>query len=171
MSQPQVLPPEVLRALERGQLIEAIKLLRQSRGLGLKEAKHVVDAHMGRGSPPHAAKTHAAQTRAAQTHAAQPHEPMHAAPAHPPPSAPADNNGVLAALQAGNKIEAIRRMRNATGMSLKQAKEAVDVLEGKGLSYQHPGLAPGEVPSSSSRFNWVVLAIAAALIAWFLLRR
>ena len=166
MSQPQVLPPEVLRALERGQLIEAIKLLRQTRGLGLKEAKHVVDSHMGRGAPPHAANTHAAKT-----HAAQPHEPMHAAQAHPPPSAPADNNGVLAALQAGNKIEAIRRMRNATGMSLKQAKEAVDVLEGKGLSYQHPGLAPGEVPASSSRFNWVVLVIAAALIVWLLLRR
>lgn len=30
------LPPEVAAALERGQVIEAIKLLRQAKGLGLK---------------------------------------------------------------------------------------------------------------------------------------
>jgi hypothetical protein len=38
------LPPEVTAALERGQVIEAIKLLRQAKGLGLKEAKEAVDA-------------------------------------------------------------------------------------------------------------------------------
>lgn len=169
MSRPPALPPEVLQALERGNLIEAIKLLRQSRGLGLKEAKYVVDTHMGRGAPPHAAKTHAAKTHAAKTHAAAPHamEP-HAGAA----SASSDRQGVLAALQAGNKIEAIRRMHKSTGMSLMQAKEAVEAMEGHVPRHvQTPGLAPGEVPPSSSRFNWVVLAIAAALIAYFLLRR
>ena len=50
MSQPQVLPPEVIQALERGKLIEAIKLLRNSRGLGLREAKEAVEAH-ARGAP------------------------------------------------------------------------------------------------------------------------
>ena len=39
------LPPKVLEALRRGQMIEAIKLLRASTGLGLKEAKDWVDAH------------------------------------------------------------------------------------------------------------------------------
>jgi ribosomal protein L7/L12 len=152
MSQPQVLPPEVLRALEQGKLIEAIKLLRQTRGLGLKEAKHAVDSHMGRSPPPRAAAPRAQ------------HAP-------PPVSVNSDQSGVLAALQAGNKVEAIRRMRNNTGMGLQQAKEAVEVLEGKSVLHQQGGLAPGEVPPSGSRFNWIVLAIAAALVAWFLLRR
>ncbi len=39
------LPPEVVAALERGQKIEAIKLLRELRGIGLKEAKEAVDLY------------------------------------------------------------------------------------------------------------------------------
>ena len=42
----QSLPAEVVAALERGQKIEAIKLLRELRGMGLKEAKEAVD-HYG----------------------------------------------------------------------------------------------------------------------------
>jgi hypothetical protein len=38
------LPPEVIEAFRRGSPIEAIKLLRKSTGLGLKEAKEVLDA-------------------------------------------------------------------------------------------------------------------------------
>ncbi len=37
------LPPEVIRAIERGRKIEAIKLLRESTGLGLAHAKVLVD--------------------------------------------------------------------------------------------------------------------------------
>ena len=39
----QDLPAQVVAALERGQKIEAIKLLRELRGLGLKEAKELVE--------------------------------------------------------------------------------------------------------------------------------
>ncbi|WP_409079661.1 ribosomal protein L7/L12 [Pseudomonas sp. SG20056] len=42
----QDLPVEVAAALERGQKIEAIKLLRELRGIGLKEAKDVVDGYV-----------------------------------------------------------------------------------------------------------------------------
>jgi ribosomal protein L7/L12 len=146
MSQPQVLPPEVIQALERGKLIDAIKLLRQTRGLGLAEAKQAVEAH-ARGGPKRGA------TAAA------------------PPAHAGQQGDVMEALQAGNKIEAIRRMRESTGMGLKEAKEAVDALEGN-FGFQHrAGLAPGEVPPSSNRFVWVVLAVAAVLIFWFLWRR
>lgn len=41
----KALPPEVQTALARGQKIEAIKLLREARGMGLKEAKEAVEAH------------------------------------------------------------------------------------------------------------------------------
>ena len=40
------LTPEAVAALERGQLIEAIKLLRQSSGLGLKESKEAVERYL-----------------------------------------------------------------------------------------------------------------------------
>jgi ribosomal protein L7/L12 len=149
MSQPQVLPPEVIQALERGKLLEAVKLLRKTRGLGLAEAKQALEAH-GRGLMKRGAAA-----------AAEAPGPEHAG----------QRGDVMEALQAGNKIEAIRRMRESTGMGLKEAKEAVDALEGN-FGFQHrAGLAPGEVPPTSNRFVWVVLAVAAALIFWFLWRR
>jgi hypothetical protein len=43
MADPQV-PPEIAAALEKGNLIEAIKLLRQQKNLGLAEAKGMVEA-------------------------------------------------------------------------------------------------------------------------------
>jgi ribosomal protein L7/L12 len=144
MPQPQTLPPEVIQALERGQLIEAIKLLRQARGLGLAEAKHAVEAH-ARGAQPRPGQ-------AGMAHAGQSGE-------------------VMEALRSGNKIEAIKRMRANTGLGLKEAKEAVDALEGNFSVEQRPGLAPGEVPPARSTFTWWVLGVAALLIVWFLLRR
>jgi hypothetical protein len=41
---PDSLPPEVIEALKLGKPIEAIKRLRKSTGLGLAEAKSVIDA-------------------------------------------------------------------------------------------------------------------------------
>ena len=41
------LPDAVRAALEKGEWIEAIKLLRASSGLGLKEAKDVIDRQRG----------------------------------------------------------------------------------------------------------------------------
>jgi ribosomal protein L7/L12 len=39
------LPPEVVNALKRGDKIEAIKMLRAARGIGLAEAKGAIEAH------------------------------------------------------------------------------------------------------------------------------
>ncbi len=39
------LPPSAIEALARGDKIEAIKITRQHTGLGLKEAKDLVDRH------------------------------------------------------------------------------------------------------------------------------
>ncbi len=43
------LPAEAVAAAHRGNLIEAIKLTRAKTGVGLKEAKDAVDAHLGTG--------------------------------------------------------------------------------------------------------------------------
>jgi hypothetical protein len=42
--QPEPLPADVIAAIERGEKIEAIKLLRQHLGMSLAEAKDAVDA-------------------------------------------------------------------------------------------------------------------------------
>ncbi|RZV38889.1 MAG: hypothetical protein EX272_01490 [Chromatiales bacterium] len=46
MSDTSNLPAEVVNAILAGRKIEAIKLLREARGIGLKEAKHAVDAYI-----------------------------------------------------------------------------------------------------------------------------
>lgn len=45
MSETSELEPEVLKALNSGRKIDAIKTLRSLRGIGLKEAKELVDAY------------------------------------------------------------------------------------------------------------------------------
>jgi len=45
------LPPEVIAHIDANRKIEAIKALRESRGIGLKEAKEAVDAHIARTDP------------------------------------------------------------------------------------------------------------------------
>lgn len=40
------IPPQALEALRQGNKIEAIKVLRVASGLGLKEAKDAIEAHM-----------------------------------------------------------------------------------------------------------------------------
>jgi hypothetical protein len=42
----ETLPPDVLEALKRGNQIEAIKLLRKAKGMGLSEAKGRVDDYL-----------------------------------------------------------------------------------------------------------------------------
>jgi len=39
-------PPTAIPALEQGKTIEAIKIIRQESGLGLKESKDLVDAYL-----------------------------------------------------------------------------------------------------------------------------
>jgi ribosomal protein L7/L12 len=52
------------------------------------------------------------------------------APTTTPPATPADVEAeILALLRNGNKIEAIKRLREATGLGLKEAKDAIDALE------------------------------------------
>jgi hypothetical protein len=99
---------------------------------------------------------------------------------------------VLGALRAGNKIEAIKLMREKTGIGLAEASALVDAynrLQGgsgtakttitKRVGMQHvpgaargPGLSPGEEPRSSAPWQ-VIAAIAVAIVAgllWFNLR-
>jgi hypothetical protein len=50
MANPQNIPPEVADALARGNLIEAIKVLRQQKNLGLAEAKGLIETLQKQGN-------------------------------------------------------------------------------------------------------------------------
>jgi len=137
------LPQPVQDALQRGNLVEAIKLMRAGTGLGLKETKDALEAYM-RGEPPPAGFAPMALTAGA-----------------PLPAT------VQEALNQGNKIEAVRRLRGLTGLGLKEAKDAVDAAGvGRG---QRADLSPGQVRSSNGLWWWIIALAALALGAFALL--
>jgi ribosomal protein L7/L12 len=152
MTTPYRLSQDVLEAISRGEKIMAIKLLREQTGLGLKEAKDLVEWHMA---------------RAVQS--------VTSTPARVPYSGglPA---GVQEALAAGNKIEAIKRFREQTGVGLKEAKDAVERLEQVGQQViaasgmtqpaRTPPLSPATMPSSEVTHSKTALwlALVAVLI-------
>ncbi|SRR5258706_10639671 len=132
------LPEEVIHALRHGNTVEAIKRLRESTGLGLKEAKAVIDHYLA--------------GKFAMTTAASPAGRL-------PPA-------VTEALRRGNKIEAIKVLREQTGLGLKEAKDAVEKSHGTGHAV--PGLSPGEIPRSGKVTGFIVaMAVTAAAIIWW----
>ena len=107
---------EIQDQIRAGRKIEAIKLFRDATGVGLKEAKDAVEQMEAEGST----------TQAAGGGAAPGHDPL--------PNA--DRQRVVAALRAGQKIEAIRIYREATGVGLKEAKDAAG-MEAERRGYSH----------------------------------
>lgn len=75
---------------------------------------------------------------------------------------------VRAAMDRGQKIEAIRLLRAHTGLGLKEAKDAVEAHGGAAnVAAKTPTpastLAPGEVPpSGTSAWIWILVALGAA---------
>lgn len=95
--------------LGRGNKIEAIKAYRLATGAGLKEAKDMVEAFERGGVLPGKISPEApAQSQAV----------------------PQDvETQIIELLQSGNKIEAIKVYRGATGEGLKESKDAVEAFE------------------------------------------
>ncbi|MDN6887045.1 hypothetical protein QMO14_26030 [Variovorax sp. CAN2819] len=158
------IPPDAVLALQRGRMIEAIKIVRTRTGMDLKSAKEAVDrfadrqeagddeniAAGGRGGP--------AAARQDRGFASMP-------------------SIALMALAQGNKIEAIRLTREATGLSLAAAKRLVDnhddpTLGGFGPLTQHmprrPVQEPGRVHDGGYKWLPVLIVLLAAVMAWLL---
>lgn len=101
------LAKKIADLLLAGQKIEAIKLLREATGMGLAEARDAVEAaERGTPLPP--------QSALARQSAPSPILPG---------GLPAD---VRAAATAGNRIGAIKLLRQHTGLGLKEAKDLLD---------------------------------------------
>jgi hypothetical protein len=98
---------------------------------------------------------------------------------------------IMEALKKGNKVEAIKLLREASGLGLAEAKQWIDRYEaaklkvetaGRTVAQHHaapqhvykprPGLSPGQVaPDSGGPLAAIVaVVIAAALGAYFLVR-
>ncbi len=132
------LPPEVKAALDRGNKIEAIKLLRHVTGLGLKEAKEAVERVEAGGS------------------LNMPHKVFKGA----------GSAGIASLLLQGNKIEAIRLYREQNGVGLKDAKKAVEAMLADQQD-STSALAPGEVQRSSGLLWFAVAVVAGVVAAYF----
>jgi ribosomal protein L7/L12 len=134
------LSERVLDAIKRGNHVEAIKLLREQTGLGLKEAKDLVDRQVAGTST----------TTPAQWSGTL------------PPSA-------MIALQQGNEIEAIRLLRAETGLGLKEAREGVEAVA-REMRDAGRLRSPGEVPRSRAGFFWLAAAVIVGVIVYLALR-
>ncbi len=72
---------------------------------------------------------------------------------------------VLAAVDSGNKVQAIRLVREHTGLGLGPAKRIVDALE-KSRGSATPGSMPEFTEVGGSR--GLVVIVAACVVAWLL---
>ena len=117
----------IAELIEQGRKIEAIKLLRETTGVGLAEAKEQIE-------------------RLTAEAAGQP------APAERPGL---DTKGVpedvLALARAGQKIEAIKVLRERTGAGLKESKEQIEA-------------AMGDPPAASNKVRILIAVLAALLL-------
>jgi ribosomal protein L7/L12 len=158
------LPPDAIAALENGRLIEAIKIVRDRTGLDLKNAKDVVERYANgeRGELLPGGWSQGAPQAAATTFSMG----DGALPA-----------AALAALARGQKVEAVKIVREATGLSLAAAKKLVDDHQNPPAGdFGHvvpPGLLnspmaePGRV-SGGGMGKWllIIVVVLLAALAW-----
>ena len=90
-----------------------------------------------------------------------------------PPLTDAQLNAISDALRAGNKIEAIKLHRKATGLGLKEAKDEVEAIEA-GLRGKFPDQFPAKAQGKGCLGAVVVLlatgACGATALGWWLSR-
>ena len=152
------LPDNVLFALAAGDKMQAIRLLREQTGLGLKEAKDAVESYV-----PH--------DDAQGNHPAFNHSTASGDLPHM----------VVAAWQRGHKVEAVRLLREQTGLGLKEAKETLEAAHipananANATGFAEPApmasatTSPGAVPNTGGRTMWVVGAVVLAALAYYFL--
>jgi ribosomal protein L7/L12 len=104
MSYSNDMPEDAVRAINAGKNIQAVKIVREHSGLGLKEAMDLVVAYE-RGE----------------------HVRLPARPAIDPALSPE----VIVLLNEGQTIPAIKLLREETGLGLKEAKDLVDAYQAR----------------------------------------
>ncbi len=136
------LPAEAIAALSRGQVVEAVKIVRDKTGLGLKESKDMVDAYRDGEVPPRDEAMRARLESIAGKHGFKVQEEA------------------MTAMERGDLKSALE--------SLRQAKDASPQTA---LHAGHAPRATSTVSRETSRNGWVWILLFAAAIAaagfWF----
>lgn len=143
-------PAEILSIWNSGSKVLAIKLLREQSGLGLAEAKQLLESADAKDSPlaMNSAIPASAELR------------------------------IHAAMASGNKLEAVKLLKEAAGLGLAEAKERIDeAMQGEPLNLETAlhqptppnaaSSAPGEVKSSHGILWLALILVALAWGAWF----
>lgn len=80
-------------------------------------------------------------------------------------------NAIADALHAGNKIEAIKLHREATGLGLKESKDEIESIEA-GLRAKFPEQFPAKSAGKGGCLGLVVFGLATALagLGWWISR-
>jgi len=79
---------------------------------------------------------------------------------------PEDRQKIVEALFAGQKIQAIKHYREATGVGLKESKEFIDGLEKK-LREEHPDrMKPAASGCSTTASMLMIVVLATIAGAW-----
>jgi ribosomal protein L7/L12 len=139
------LPEAAIAALEAGNKLEAIRILREATGLGLKEAKDAVERYVPGDAPSHARE-------------------------RPPAGSQVIPLAAIAALQNGKMIDAVRIVRQAHGTGLKEAKDAVDhYIATEPLIRSRFEAARAEV-RKGLRLWAIAFAMLAGLVAYYFLK-
>jgi ribosomal protein L7/L12 len=131
------LPEHVLDALHQHNKTEAIKRLCESRALSLQEAQHMIDAYMDAG----------ASGSSGASFGRLP-------------------NVVLAAIQRGQKAEAVRLLRSQTHLSFEEAKEAVEAGS-LSVSSTSSEVDAGEIKAPSGFLFWLIGIGCASYILFY----
>lgn len=230
---PTQIPPEILQRWQSGHKIEAIQQLREQYGLGLKQAKDLLEASdepdFLQPDMPESARIEAMQQLRAQLermdmkdatqlldqlnqanasgkssfttikthitsvngkttktvtvsgdHAKAIEMQLSRAAAVPEEA----RTKVEEAMARGSKLEAIKLLREATGLGLAQAKEHIDAaMDGIALDWQSlqrqsvrasapnsvqpGGPSPGEVPRGQSVLLWLLVLAMAVVGIWY----
>ena len=157
------LPPEAIAALQRGSLIEAIKIVRDKTGMDLKSSKEAVERYAnGEGAP--------ADWQEGDWGRGEPEGA--GMQGNGPAAVP---SAALSALAKGNKVEAVRLTREATGLGLAEAKQLVENHQNPAAGdFGHlpsgiptnPMAEPGRVSQGGSKLLPIVIVVLVVVLAW-----
>lgn len=78
-------------------------------------------------------------------------------------------DAIADALRAGNKIEAIKIYREATGFGLKEAKDEVEAIEAS-LRTKFPGQFPAKAPAGKGCLGVLVVGLLTSIagLGWWI---
>jgi ribosomal protein L7/L12/outer membrane protein assembly factor BamB len=142
---PDDIEAEIMQFVRAGKKIEAIKEVRELSGLGLKEAKDAVEA-LERGET---LSQLGVEWESGGSGFGQAGSMV----------STVDMSEITQLLKAGQKIEAIKRLRQATGLGLKESKDAIEALERGNVMAVVNALVGGMVNGPAGSLAEVVMLV------------